>query len=388
MFKIQWLASIWRQNDQNKAKLQKWSKSNDLHRFDVITIKTKLNYKSDLNYKSYQNSMSTKPIKLQWIASIGCQNDQNKPKLTKVIRIQWLASLNDKKCWVTSQNIQNSAKLQNRSNYNELHRLDVRTIKTKLNYKSDLNYKSVQNSMSCIDLTSKRSKMLSYVAKHSKQCKTTKPIKLQWIASIGCQNDQNKAKLTKVIKIQWLARQNDKKCWVTSQNIQNNAKLQNRSNYNELHRLDVRTIKTKLNYKSDLNYKSVQNSMSCIDLTSKRSKMLSYVAKHSKQRKTTKPIKLQWIASIGCQNDQNKPKLTKVIRILWLASLNDKKSWVTSQNIQNNAKLLNRSNYNELHRLDVKTIKTKLNYKSDLNNKSVQNPMTCIDLTSKRSTQS
>ena len=106
-------------------------------------------------------------------------------------------------------------------------------------------------------------------------------------------------------------RQNDQKCWVTSQNIQNNAKLQNRSKYNELHRLDVRTIKTKLNYKSDLNYKSVQNSMSCIDLTSKRSKMLSYVAKHPKQSKTTKPIKLQWIASIGCQNDQNKAKLQK-----------------------------------------------------------------------------
>ena len=68
--------------------------------------------------------------------------------------------------------------------------------------------------------------MLSYVANHSKQRKTTKPIK----------------------------------CY-------------------ELHRLDVKTIKTKINYKSD------QNPMTCIDLTSKRSKMLSYVAKHSKQRK-------------------------------------------------------------------------------------------------------
>ena len=121
--------------------------------------------------------------------------------------------------------------------------------------------------MTCIDLTSKRSKMLSYVANHSKQRKTTKPIK----------------------------------CY-------------------ELHRLDVKTIKTKLNYKSD------QNPMTCIDLTSKLSIMLSLVSKHSKHRKTTKPIKC-----------------------------------------------------NELHRLDVKTIKTKLNYKSD------QNPMTCIDLTSKRS---
>ena len=129
-----------------------------------------------------------------------------------------------------------------------------------------------------------------------------------------------------MIKIQWLAsiwRQNDQKCWVTSQNIQNNVKLQNQSNYNDLHRLDVKTIKTKLNYKSD------QNPMTCIDLTLKRSKMLSYVAKHSKQHKTTKPIKLH-----------------------------------------------------ELHRLDVKTIKTKLNYKCD------QNSMTCIDWMSKQSKQS
>ena len=36
---MQWIASIGCQNDQNKAKLQKWSKSNDLHRFDVKTIK-------------------------------------------------------------------------------------------------------------------------------------------------------------------------------------------------------------------------------------------------------------------------------------------------------------------------------------------------------------
>ena len=171
-----------------------------------------------------------------------------------------------------------------------MHRLDVKTIKTKLNYKSD------QNPITC---TSKRSKMLSYVAKHSKTTQTTKPIKLQWIASIGCQNDQNKAKLqkwsksndlhvktikmlsyvakhskqrktTKPIKLQWIAS-------IGCQNDQNKAKLQKWSKSNDLH---VKTIK-----------------------------MLSYVAKHSKQRKTTKPIKLQWIASIGCQNDQNKAKL-------------------------------------------------------------------------------
>ena len=164
-----------------------------------------------------------------------------------MIKIQWLASIwrqNDQKCWVTSQNIQNNAKLQNRSNYNELHRLDVKTIKTKQNYKTD------QITMNCID----------WMSKLSKQSKTTKVINIQRLASI------------------W--RQNDQKCWVTSQNIQNNAKLQNRSNYNELHRLDVRTIKTMLNYKSDLdyksdlNYKSDQNPMTCNDWISKWSKQI------------------------------------------------------------------------------------------------------------------
>ena len=311
--KLQWIASIGCQNDQNKAKLQNRSKSNDLHRLDVKTMKTKLK----LNYKSDQNPMTcidltlkrskmlsyvakhskqhktTKPIKLQWIASSGCQNDQNK------------------------------AKLQMWSKFNDLHRLDVKTIKTKLK----LNYKSDQNPMTCIDLTSKRSKMLSYVAKHSKQRKTTKPIKLQWIASIGCQNDQNKAKL---------------------------------------------------------NYKSDQNPMTCIDLTSKRSKMLSYVAKHSKQHKTTKPIKLQWIASIGCQNDQNKAKLqmwsksndlhrfdVKTIKNVELR----RKTFKTTQNYKTYQFTMNCID-------DVKTIKTKPNYKSN------QITITCIDWMSKRWKQS
>ena len=249
--------------------------------------------------------------------------------------------------------------------------------------------------------------MLSYIAKHSKQRKSTKRIKLQWITSIWCQNDQ--------------------KCWVTSQNIQNNAKLrkwsnynelhrfevktiqnvqniqhntkqQKSSNYNELHRFDVKTIKNvelhRKTFKTTQKYKTDQITMNCIDLMSKRSKMLSYVAKHSKQRKTTKVIKLQWIASIWRQND--------------------KKCWVMSQNIQNNAKLQNWSNYNVLHRFDVKTIKnvelrrktfkTTQNNESDhiiiiasiwrqnhqnfwvrwQNYKSNQITMNCIDLMSKR----
>ena len=257
--------------------------------------------------------------------------------------------------------------------------------------------------------------MLSYVAMHSKQHKTTKVIKLQWLASIWCQNilnyksDQNtktcidfmsnrskQLKTTKAIKLQCIAsiwRQNDQKSWVTSQNIPNNAKLRKWSKYNDLHRFHVKTIKNvafrRKTFERTLNYKSNQITTICIDLTSKRSKILSYVAKHSKQRKTTKVIKLQWIASIWRQNDQ--------------------KCWVKSQNIQNNAKLRKWSNYNELHRFDVitiknvelrrKTFKTTQNYKSDhitmnlhrfhvktikttQNYKNDQITMNCIDLTS------
>ena len=153
------------------------------------------------------------------------QNDQNfwvRWQNTKVIKLQWIETiwhLNDENFRVTSQN-----------------------------------YKSHQITMNCIDLTSKLSKMLSYIAKHSKQRKSTKRIKLQWIASIWCQNDQ--------------------KCWVTSQNIQNNAKLRKWSNYNELHRFDVKTIKNvelcRKTFKTTQNYKTDQIIMYCIDLTSKQ----------------------------------------------------------------------------------------------------------------------
>ena len=136
-----------------------------MHRYDVKTIKT-----FELGGKT------TKVIKLQWIASIWCQNDR--------------------KCWVTSQNIQNNAKLQNWSNYNVLHRFDVKTIKNvelrRTTFKTTQNYEIDQIIMHCNDLKSKRSKKLSYV-----------------------------------------------------------PKLQKWSNYNELDRFDVKTIKTTQNYKRD-----------------------------------------------------------------------------------------------------------------------------------------
>ena len=146
--------------------------------------------------------------------------------------------------------------------------------------------------------------MLIYVANHSKQRKTTKLIKLQWIASIWCQNGQNNAKLQTRLNYDEFAsiwHENYQKCWGTSKNIQNKAKLRKWSNYNELHRFDVKTFKTfgrkntkviKLqwiasiwffkNIKTTQNYESDQTIMHCIDLTSKRSKKLSYVPKLQK----------------------------------------------------------------------------------------------------------
>ena len=222
-------------------------------------------------------------------------NHSKQRKSTKVIKVQWIASI-----WCQK-------------------------------HQTTQNYKRDQITMNCIDLTSKRSKMLSYVPNHSKHSKTTKVIKLRWIGSI------------------W--RQNDKKCWVTSQTIQNNsnlqsnqiamnwidlmsktsnnAKLQKWSNYEEVHGLDVKTNKNvelrRKPFKTTQIYKGYQSTMNCIDLMSKTS---------------------------------------------------------------NNAKLQKWSNYDELHRFDVKTIKnvelrpkpfqTQQNYKSD------QITMNWIDLTSKR----
>ena len=119
-----------------------------------------------------------------------------------------------------------------------------------------------QITMNCIDLTSKRSKMFSYVPNHSKQLKPTKVFKLQWTASIWCQKHQ-----------------------------------------------------TTQNYKSD------QITMKCMDLKSKWTKLLSYVANHSKQRKSKKVIKIQWIASIWLIKNIKQLKPTKVFKLQWTASI-------------------------------------------------------------------
>ena len=199
-----------------------------MHRFDIKTIKT-----FELGGKT------TIVIKLQWIASISLQNDQKR--------------------WVTSQNIQNNAKLQNWSNNNALHGFDVKTIKNvelrRKTFKTTQNYKSNQITMNCNDLTSKLSKILSYVAKHSKQRKTTKWSNYNELHRFDVETIKNAELRLKTFKttLNFQSNQitmncidltsNHLKCWVTSQNIQNNAKLQNWSNYNELHWFDVRTIK-------------------------------------------------------------------------------------------------------------------------------------------------
>ena len=212
-----------------------------------------------------------------------------------------------------------------------MHRIDVKTIKNvafrRKTFERTLNYKSNQITTICIDLTSKRSKILSYVAKHSKQRKTTKVIKIQLLALIR--------------------RRKDTKCRVKSQNIQNNAKLQKWSYYDEFPSIwrqnDKNVELRRKTFKTTLNYKSNQITMTCIDLMSKT----------SKQRKTTNTIKLQWIASIWRHNDQ--------------------KCWIRSQNNQNNAKLQKWSYNDEF---------ASISCQNDQNYKNDQITMNCIDLTS------
>ena len=227
----------------------------------------------------------------------------------------WIWRQNEQKCFVTSETIENNANLQKLSKYNEVHGFDVKTNKNvelrRKPFQTQQNYKSDQITMKCMDLTSKRTKLLSYVPNHSKHSKTTKVIKLLWSA--------------------WIWRQNEQKCWVTSQTIQNNANLKKESKYNELHRFDVKTIK-----------------------------MLSYVPNHSKHSKTTKVIKLRWIASIWRQNDQKcfilRPKLFKTTQTYKSIQITMNCIDLMSKT-SNNAKLQKWSNYDEVHGFDVKTNK-------------------------------
>ena len=120
---------VMSQNIRNNAKLQKWSKYNDLHRFDVKTI-----YNVEVRRKTFKTTQNCKSNQI----TMNCID----------ITSKW-------------------------SKYNDLHRFDVKTIYNvevrRKTFKTMQNCKSNQITMNCVDLTSKRSKMLSNVANHSKQ---------------------------------------------------------------------------------------------------------------------------------------------------------------------------------------------------------------------------
>ena len=420
VIKLRWSAWIRRQNEQkcwvtsqtiqNNANLQRLSKYNELHRFDVKTIKyvelrpkpfqTQQNYKSDQITMNWIDLTSKRSKMLSYVP-----NHSKHSKTTKVIKLRWSAWIwrqNEQKCWVSRKP-----------------------------FKTTQMYKGYQSTMNCIDLTLKRSKMFSYVPNHSKQLKPTKVIKLQWIASIWCQkhqttqnyksdqitrkcmdltskrtkmlsyvpNHSKQRKSTKFIKVQWIASiwcqkhqttQNYKSDQITMNCIDlmsktsNNAKLQKWSNYDELHRFDVKTIKNvelrPKPFKTTQTYKSNQIAMNWIDLMSKTSnnaklqKWSNYDEVHGLDVKTNKNVELR-----------RKPFKTTQIYKGYQSTMN---CIDLMSKTSNNAKLQKWSNYDELHRFDVKTIKnvelrpkpfqTQQNYKSD------QITMNWIDLTSKR----
>ena len=179
---------------------------------------------------------------------------------------------NWQKCRVLSQNIQNNAKLQKWSKYNDLNRFDVELAK-----------------------------MSSFVTKHSKHRKTPKVIKVQWL----CIN----------LMSNW------QKCRVLSQNIQNNAKTKSDQNTMTLHRFDVKMIKTTQNYQID------QITMNCMDLTSNWQKCRVLSQNIQNNAKLQKWSKYNDFASIWCQNDHlmsigknvEQRKTTKLIKLRWIA---------------------------------------------------------------------
>ena len=235
-------------------------------------------------------------------------NHSKHSKTTKVIKF----AMN----WIDlTLKTSNNAKLQKLSKYDELHRFDVKTIKkcwvTSQTIPNTAKKQSDQITMNCIDLTLERSKMFSYVPNHSKHSKTTKVIKLRGSA--------------------WIWRQNEQKCWVTSQTIQNNANLKKVITIQWIASIWCQNDKNvelrPKPFQTQQNYKSNQITMNCIDLMSK----------------TSNNAKLQ--------------KLSKYDELHRFDVKTIKKCWVTSQTIPNTVKLQKWSNYEEVHGFDVKTNK-------------------------------
>ena len=125
------------------------------------------------------------------------------------------------------------------------------------------------------------------------------------------------------------------------------------------------------------NCKTDQITITCINFKSKRSNNFELRRKHSKQRKTTKLIKLQLLASILSRNDKQ----------CWVTS----QTFKTTQNYKTTKSISCHQITMNLHRFDVITIKNvelrRNAFKTTQNYKSNQITMTCIDLMSKTSKQ-
>ena len=184
------------------AKLQKWSKYNDFHRFDVKNFKTTQNNESD------QITMNLHRFDVQTIKNVELRR---KPFKT--------------------------AKLQKWSKYNDFHRFDVKNFKTNQNNESD----QITMNLHRFDVQT-----IKNVELRRKPLKTAKLQK--WSKS----NDLHRFDV-KTIK----ATQNSKRDQITMnlhrfdvhtiKNVElrrkpfKTAKLQKWSKYNDLHRFDVKS---------------------------------------------------------------------------------------------------------------------------------------------------
>ena len=296
-------ASIGCQNDQNNAKLPNRSNYDELHWFDVELAKM-----SCFVTKHSKQRKTPKVIKIQWLESIRCRIGKNVEFCHKTFKttqnsksdqntMTWIDLMsNSQKCRVLSQNIQNNAKLPNRSNYDELHAFDVELAK-----------------------------MSSFVTKHSKQRKTPKVIKIQWLESIWRRIGKNVEFCHKTFKttqnsksdqntMTWIdLMSNWQKFRVLSQNIQNNAKLQKWSKYNDFASIGCQNDQNNAKLPNRSNY----DELHWFDV--ELAKMSSFVTKHSKQRKTPKVIKVQWLCIDLMSKWSKQRKTTKLIKLRWIA---------------------------------------------------------------------
>ena len=274
-----------------------------------------------------KHSKTTKVIKLRWIGSIWCQKHQTTQNYKSDQITRKCMDLTSKRTKMLSY-VPNHSKQRKSTKFIKVQWIASIWCQK---HQTTQNYKSDQITMNCIDLTSKRSKMLSYVPNHSKHSKTTKVIKLRWSA--------------------WIWRQNEQKCWVSRKP-----------------------------FKTTQMYKGYQSTMNCIDLTLKRSKMFSYVPNHSKQLKPTKVIKLQWIASIWCQKHQTTQNYKSNQITRKCMDLTSKRTKMLSY-VPNHSKQRKSTKFIKVQWIAsiwCQKHQTTQNYKSD------QITMNCIDLTSKR----